>query len=62
MHAHPWMEHLYLYVTPAQGPQDQATYTFYHESLTMVAHSFDPSTGKADAGGSLSWRPAWSTE
>lgn len=28
----------------------------------MVAHAFDPSTGEAEAGVSLSSRPAWSTE
>ena len=30
--------------------------------LGVVAHTFDPSTQKAEAGGSLSSRPAWSTE
>jgi len=30
--------------------------------LVMVSHNFIPSTGKAEAGGSLSSRPAWSTE
>jgi hypothetical protein len=28
----------------------------------MVAHSFNPSTWEAEAGGFLSSRPAWSTE
>jgi hypothetical protein len=28
----------------------------------VVAHAFNPSTWEAEAGGSLSWRPAWSTE
>ena len=28
----------------------------------MVAHAFNPSTQEAEAGGSLSSRPAWSTE
>ena len=28
----------------------------------MVAHAFNPSTLEAEAGGSLSSRPAWSTE
>ena len=28
----------------------------------VVAHTFNPSTGEAEAGGSLSSRPAWSTE
>jgi hypothetical protein len=28
----------------------------------MVAHAFNPSTWKAEAGGFLSLRPAWSTE
>jgi hypothetical protein len=28
----------------------------------MVAHAFNPSTWKAEAGGFLSSRPAWSTE
>jgi hypothetical protein len=28
----------------------------------MVAHTFDPSTWEAEAGGFLSSRPAWSTE
>jgi hypothetical protein len=28
----------------------------------MVAHAFDPSTWEAEAGGFLSWRPAWSTK
>ena len=28
----------------------------------MVAHAFNPSTREAEAGGFLSWRPAWSTK
>ena len=28
----------------------------------LVAHAFDPSTWKAEAGGSLTLRPGWSTE
>ena len=28
----------------------------------VVAHAFNPSTQEAEAGGSLSSRPAWSTE
>ena len=28
----------------------------------VVAHAFNPNTFKAEAGGSLSLRPAWSTE
>jgi hypothetical protein len=28
----------------------------------VVAHTFNPSTWEAEAGGFLSWRPAWSTE
>ena len=28
----------------------------------MVMHTFNPSTGKAEAGGSLSLRPAWFTK
>ena len=28
----------------------------------VVTHSFNPNTQEAEAGGSLSWRPAWSTE
>ena len=28
----------------------------------MMVHAFNPSTWKAEAGGSLSSRPAWSTE
>jgi hypothetical protein len=28
----------------------------------MVAHAFNLSTWEAEAGGFLSWRPAWSTE
>jgi hypothetical protein len=32
------------------------------ESLTMVAHAFNPSTWEAEAGRFLSSRPAWSTE
>jgi hypothetical protein len=30
--------------------------------LGMVAHSFNPSTREAEAGGFLSSRPAWSTK
>jgi hypothetical protein len=30
--------------------------------LGVVAHAFDPSTWEAEAGGSLSSRPAWSTK
>jgi hypothetical protein len=33
----------------------------YHQ-LGMVAHTFNPSTWEAEAGGFLSSRPAWSTE
>ena len=28
----------------------------------MVGHTFSPSTGKAEVGGSMSLRPAWCTE
>ena len=28
----------------------------------MVPHTFNPSTWEAEAGRSLSWRPAWSTK
>ena len=31
-------------------------------ALGVVAHSFNPSTQEAEAGGFLSLRPAWSTE
>jgi hypothetical protein len=31
-------------------------------SRAMVAHTFNPSTWEAEAGGFLSLRPAWSTE
>jgi hypothetical protein len=34
----------------------------FEESQTVVAHTFNPSTWEAEAGGSLSLRPAWSTE
>jgi major histocompatibility complex class I len=30
--------------------------------LGVVVHSFNPSTWEAEAGGSLSSRPAWSTK
>ena len=30
--------------------------------LTLVVHTFNPNTWKAEAGGSLRSRPAWSTE
>jgi hypothetical protein len=30
-------------------------------SPSLVAHAFNRSTREAEAGGSLSWRPAWST-
>jgi hypothetical protein len=30
--------------------------------LGMVAHTFNPRTREAEAGGSLSSRPAWSTK
>jgi hypothetical protein len=32
------------------------------QSRAVVAHAFNPSTREAEAGGSLSSRPAWSTE
>ena len=28
----------------------------------LVAHTYNPSTWESEAGGSLRWRPAWSTE
>jgi hypothetical protein len=31
------------------------------KKLSMVAHTFNPSTWEAEAGGFLSSRPAWST-
>jgi hypothetical protein len=37
----------------------------YKETLSgwaVVVHAFNPSTWEAEAGGFLSWRPAWSTE
>jgi hypothetical protein len=33
-----------------------------HESWTVVAHTFNPSTWEAEAGRSLRSSPAWSTE
>jgi hypothetical protein len=33
-----------------------------HQSQAVVAHTFNPSTWEAEAGGFLSSRPAWSTE
>jgi hypothetical protein len=33
-----------------------------HSGWAVVAHAFNPSTWKAEAGGFLSSRPAWSTE
>ena len=35
---------------------------FQEKQLSMVVHTFSPNTGEAEAGGSLSSRPAWSTE
>jgi hypothetical protein len=32
------------------------------EKINRVAHTFNPSTQEAEAGGSLSSRPAWSIE
>jgi hypothetical protein len=32
------------------------------ENRVVVAHTFNPSTWEAEAGGFLSSRPAWSTE
>jgi hypothetical protein len=32
------------------------------DSWAVVAHTFNPSTQEAEAGGFLSSRPAWSTE
>ena len=31
-------------------------------SQPVVAHAFNPRTWEAEAGGFLSWRPAWSSE
>lgn len=31
-------------------------------SWAVVAHAFHPSSREAEAGGTLSWRPAWLTE
>ena len=46
---------------PAQLPTSERK--LYKSSRPgMVVHTFDPSTQKAEAGGSLSSRPAWSTE
>jgi hypothetical protein len=33
----------------------------FHKKLGVVAHAFNSSTWKAEAGGFLSSRPAWST-
>jgi hypothetical protein len=35
---------------------------FIIKSRAVVAHAFNPSTREAESGGSLSSRPAWSTE
>jgi hypothetical protein len=47
--------------------QQQQHTRLKHESqvncqLVVVAHTFNPSTREAEAGGFLSLRPAWSTE
>jgi hypothetical protein len=34
----------------------------YEQRWALVAHTFNPSTQEAEAGGFLSSRPAWSTE
>ena len=40
----------------------ESLYNFKHLDLGMVVHAFNPSTWKAEAGGFLSSRPAWSIE
>jgi hypothetical protein len=44
--------------------QGQEWLVFYSHSWVpgMMAHAFNPSTWEAEAGGSLSSRPAWSSE
>jgi hypothetical protein len=42
--------------------QRQADTFKFKTKLGVVAHAFNPSTREAEAGGSLSSRPAWSTE
>jgi hypothetical protein len=40
-------------------------YSFFKKierELGIVVHTFNPSTGEAEAGGFLSSRPAWSTK
>jgi hypothetical protein len=37
-------------------------WSFGNKKLGVVAHTFNPSTREAEAGGFLSLRPAWSTE
>jgi hypothetical protein len=48
----------------ASGPVDEIGNSIRKcfTSRAVVAHAFNPNTWKADAGGFLSLRPAWSTE
>jgi hypothetical protein len=50
-------ENLVTYITTS-GPGDKKI----KGSRAVVAHTFNPSTREAEAGGFLSSRPAWSTE
>ncbi|EDK96865.1 mCG1031692 [Mus musculus] len=47
----------------SKSAQDTSISSFQHKDLSgMVVHAFNPSTWEAEADGSLSSRPAWSTE
>jgi hypothetical protein len=50
-------------LTP-KWPQSDLPFNYqkHYQGQAVVAHAFNPSTWEAEAGGFLSWRPAWSTE
>jgi hypothetical protein len=45
-----------------QKVMENNVYKIQRQSRAVVAHTFDPSTWEAEAGGLLSSRPAWSTK
>jgi hypothetical protein len=47
---------------PVRATQQDPVSKRKQGSRAVVAHTFNPSTWEAEAGGSLSSKPAWSTE
>jgi hypothetical protein len=51
-----------LVIDPLEPKGENSRFKTLHQAEELVAHALNPSTWEAEAGGSLSLRPAWSIE